>query len=163
MIGRLGAIAFTIWLVSAAGVQAAQHTNAAGKYSIWLPDGWTVKVEGNRILAQNPKDTVEAVVGPLTDADADLVDEDVADFVDDELDSMKVVSDTASKRGGLDVRMLEGTGTDGPDTVIFRAVAVDPNAKDAVIEVVVYGDDDVMDKDDVKATVARILNSLKPL
>ena len=158
---RLGAIAVLIWLAGAAGAQAAQHTNAAGKYSIWFPDGWTVKVDGNRILAQNPKDTVEAVVGPL--ADADLVDEDVADFVDDELDSMKVVSDTASKRGGFDVRTLEGTGTDGPDTVIFHAVAVDPNAKDAVIEVVVYGDDDVMDKDDTKATVARILNSLKPL
>lgn len=160
---RIGAIALLVWFAGTLGATAVEYKNSAGKYSIWFPDPWTVRVEGNRIFAQNPKDTVEAVVGPLKDADADLVDEDVADFVDDELDSMKVQADKPMKQGILNARFLEGTGTDGPDDVIFRAVAIDPGPTDVVIEAVVYGDDDVMDKDDVKGIVQRILNSLKPL
>ena len=160
---RVIIIALIASLAGAASALAGEYKNPAGKFSIWLPDPWTVRVEGKRIFAQNPKDTIEVVVHPLDDPDADLVDEDVADFVDEELDTMKVVTDKPLKHGELNARLLEGTGTDGPDDVVFRALAVDPSANDPVIEVVVYGDDDVMDKDDIKPMVQHILRSLHPL
>jgi hypothetical protein len=160
---RIFAIALLAWLTGAAGAMAGEYKNPAGKFSLWLPDPWTVKVEGKRIFAQNPKDTIEAVAHPLDDADADLVDEDVVDFIDDELDSMKVEADRAVKHGDLNARRVDGTGKDGPDDVVFRALAIDPGGTDAVIEVVVYGDDDAMDKDEVKQMVEHILRSLHPL
>jgi hypothetical protein len=160
---RIGLVAFLAWIVCAAGAVAGEYKNPAGKFSIWLPDPWTVRVEGNRIFAQNPKDTIEVVVHPLADSDADLVDEDVTDFVDDELDSLKVVTDKPEKRGALNARYVEGTGMDGPDDVIFKAVAIDPGEKDAVIEVVIYGDDDVMDKAENQPMIQHILRSLQPL
>ena len=160
---RFGVIVVVASLAATASAFAGEYKNPPGKFSIWLPDPWTVRVEGNRIFAQNPKDTIEVVAHPLLDPDADLVDEDVTDFVDDELDSMKVETDKPMKHGALNARYVEGTGTDGPDDVIFKALAIDPSEKDAVIEVVIYGDDDVMDKDELQPMIQHILRSLQPL
>jgi hypothetical protein len=143
--------------------RAGEHANANGKFSIWLPDPWTVKESGPRIEAHNPKDTVQVVVGPLKDPDADLTDEDVADFIDDELDAMTIKKDVASKQDGLAARILEGTGEDEDDDVDFRSIAVDPGGNAPVIVVLVYGETEAMSRDDIERIVNRILHSLKPI
>lgn len=162
MLRVLAAAVFLSCLV-AAGANAGDNVNQSGKFSIWVPDQWKVTQEGNRIRARNPRDTIEVLAGPLPDTDADLVDEDVADFVDDEIDDMKITKDDKTKLGSLDARILEGEGTDEGDDIIFRALALDPGGTAAVIEVVVYGDDDIMDTPDIKRVVERILRSLKPI
>jgi hypothetical protein len=143
--------------------RSAQYRNEAGRFFIWLPDAWIVTQQGNRLDAHNPRDTVQVVVAPLKDRDADLADEDVADFVDDEIDAMRVTADQQMPVGNLPARHLEGTGKDEGDDVVFRAVAIDPGGAAPVIEALVYGDDEAMERDQVQNAVAHILRSLRPL
>ncbi len=149
-------------LLTAGGALAGEQANAAGHFSAWLPDGWVIAQQGNRIVAHNPPDTIDVVIGPLKDADADLVDEDVADFVDDEIDDMHVASDTTAKLAGFAARRLEGTGSDEGDAIVFRALALDPGGAAAIIEALVYGDPDVMARPQLQQVVDHILHSLRP-
>jgi hypothetical protein len=142
--------------------QSAQYRNDAGRFSVWLPDAWIVAQQGNRLDAHNPPDTVQVVVAPLKDGDADLTDEDVADFVDDEIDEMRVTADRQMPVGNLPARHLEGTGKDEGDNVTFHAVAIDPGGTAPVIEALVYGEDKAMTHDQVQNAVAHILRSLRP-
>jgi hypothetical protein len=141
---------------------AGEVSNPQGKFSIWLPDSWEVTQSGNRVLAQNPKDSIEVVVGPLKDPNADLTDEDVTDFVDDELDAMKVAKDEKVTQASRPARRLEGTGADGDDDIEFRAVAIDPAEKEAVIEALVMIDHDIIDREQMEKVVEHILRSFKP-
>ncbi|MGE5202926.1 MAG: hypothetical protein ACM3O6_12775 [Acidobacteriota bacterium] len=160
---RVGMLAVGLWLAGTLAAAAGEQTNAAGKFSIWVPDGWVVKMEGKRLVGHNPADTLQILAGPLNDADADLTDEDVADFVDDELDDMEVASDKPIKRAGFNARALEGTGSDEDDDVTFRAIAIDPGAKNAVIEALVYGEDPPWTREQTQRLVTRILNSFRPM
>ena len=139
------------------------HRNAKGGYEVWLPPAWVVRENGDHFIAQNQRDSVDALIGPLKDHDADLTDEDVVDFIDDELDDLKVVGDSPTKIGGLDARLLDGTGLDGADVVIFKAVAIDPGEGMPVIVALVYGDEELMTQDNVKGAITHIFNSLKPI
>jgi hypothetical protein len=142
--------------------RSAEYRNEAGHFSIWVPDAWIVTQQGNRLDAHNPPDNVQVVVAPLKDGDADLTDDDVADFVDDEIDELRVTADRQMPVGNLPARHLEGTGKDEGDDVVFRAVAIDPGGTAAVIEVLVYGEDKAMARDQVQKAVAHILRSLRP-
>jgi hypothetical protein len=143
--------------------RSAQYRNDAGHFSIWLPDAWIVTQQGNRLDAHNPPDTVQVAVAPLKDADADLTDDDVADFVDDEIDAMRVTADRQMPVGNLQARHLEGTGKDEGDDIVFRAVAIDPGGTAPVIEALVYGEDKAMTHDQVQNAVEHILRSLRPM
>jgi hypothetical protein len=147
-------VPFTVW--------SAEYRNEAGRFSIWLPNPWIVTQQGDRVVAHNPSDTVQVIAGPLKDHDADLTDEDVADFVDDEIDDMRVTADRQMPVGNLATRHLEGTGKDEGDDVVFRAVAIDPGGSAPVIEALVYGDNEAMARDQVQNAVAHILRSLRP-
>jgi hypothetical protein len=138
------------------------HRHAKAGFDVWLPPAWSVKEAGERFTAQNPRDTVEAVVGPLADHDADLTDEDVIDFIDDELDDLKVTSDTPTKLGGVNARLIEGTASDEGDVVIFRAAAIDASDASAVLMALVYGDEEPMTQPNVQTAIKRIFSSLKP-
>jgi uncharacterized iron-regulated membrane protein len=149
-------------LVAIAGAaRADDHVSTGGKFSVWLPDRWVATAKGDRIEAHNPADSVQVVVGRLKDADADLSDEDVADFVDDELDDMAISKDETKNLQGRETRVLEGTGRDEEDPVNFRAVAFDPGG--AVLVALVYGDANVLGREEVSRAVERILRSVKPL
>jgi hypothetical protein len=150
-------------VLGAGTASAADLRNDLGRFSVWLPDGWVIVQQGARMVGHNPGDTVQVVVGPLRDADADLVDEDVADFVDDEIDGMRVASDTNLQQAGFAARRLAGTGNDEGDDVVFHAMAIDPGGTAAVIEAVVYGETDAMGRPQLQAAVEQILTSLRPL
>ena len=163
MKSRFITLVLCLWLAGTLSAVAGEQSNPAGKFSIWVPDGWVLKMEGKRLVGHNPADTVQIVVGPLKDPDADLVDEDVTDFVDDEIDAMKVTSDAPTKQAGRNARAIEGTGEDDDEDVTFRAIAIDPSEKDPVIVALVYAEDPPWSRPEFQQTVARILKSFKPL
>lgn len=143
-----------------AGGDNGLHRSAAGGFVVWLPPAWIARDVTKRIAAQNRADSVDALIGPL-DPDAELTDEDVVDFVDDEVDDLKVTSDAPATMGGLKARLLAGTGTDEGDAVVFRALAIDPGGDAPILMALVYGDDDIMAQDQLKAAVEHIFRSLK--
>jgi plasmid maintenance system killer protein len=136
--------------------------NACGKYSIWLPDRWKITIKNERVTAQSRDNKLYLVVAPIEDKSASLLDDDVADFIDDELEDMKITSDGREKLGGIEARVMEGTGTDDGD-MSFRAVALKPSENAGVIEVLIYGSPGEMKLAANRAVVDRILRSLKPI
>ncbi len=93
---------------------------------------------------------------------ANLLDDDVADFIADELEGMKITSDLREKSGGIEARVMEGTGTDDGD-MSFRAIALKPNENAGVIEMLIYGSPAEMKRLASRAIVDRIIRSLKPI
>ncbi len=138
-------------------------THAQGHFALWLPPAWPPKLDGARLTAENPQGNVDVLAGPLDDPDADLTDEDVLDFIDDELDTMKVETDTPLKHRGLNARRIAGTGTDEGDVVRFHALAVDPGGKAAIIMVLVYGAPGAFEKGRASELTEHILNSFHPV
>jgi hypothetical protein len=140
--------------------------NVCGKFSFWVPDDWKeTKDAGNaeRTSFESPDDgSLFVLVGPLMDKDADLIDEDVVDFVDDELDDMKVTSDKRDVLEKFKVRLVEGTGTDEGDPVAFKLLALDPDSDIPVLAILVYGDARAMNRPASQAVIERILHSLRP-
>lgn len=158
---RSAVLAIIVAISVAAGAWAGEVANPAGKFSVWLPDLWTVKHTGNRLDAHNPPNNIQVLVVPLKDDDADVVDEDVTDVVDDELDDMKVLKDEKAVHLRLQARRVQGTGNDEGDDVVFRVLAVDPGGKSPVVVALVYGETDVMARGEIQGMVERILTSLK--
>ena len=85
--------------VPAASAFAGTQTNASGKFTIWVPDDWEVTVNGKRTSAEN--DEISLVAGPLNDKTAALTDEDVKDFVGDELNNIRVIGRPSPEAGRL--------------------------------------------------------------
>jgi hypothetical protein len=143
--------------IATAPAFAATQVNASGKFSIWVPDDWEVTFNGKRLSAEN--DEISVVAGPLADKAATLNDEDVRDFVGDELNNIKVTVDRLDKLEGFDIRVLEGTDE---DENAFRSIALLPRAGERVIQVLAYGDPAEMDKPETRSIIDRILQSLRP-
>ena len=150
-----------LFLVLAAPAFADTQVNACGRYSIWVPDNWKITIHGERLTAESRDNAITLVVAPLADKSADLIDEDVTDFIDEEIDNMKVTSDRRDKLGALQARILEGTGTDDGN-IIFKALALDPSENAAVVEMLIYAEPAEMSRPANKDTVDRILRSFKP-
>ena|ERR1700722_5178410 len=150
-----------LFLMPAAPAFASTQVNACGRYSIWVPDNWKITFNNERMTAESRDNEITLVVAPLKDKEADLLDDDVTDFVDDEIDDMKVTSDRRDKVGGFQVRIFEGTGTDDGN-ITFKALAIDPSENEAVIEMLIYGDPGEMKRPANKANIDRILRSFKP-
>jgi hypothetical protein len=131
-----------------------------------VPDDWKVSKDSGggteRSTYESPDGNLYVLVSPLADRNADLMDEDVTDFVDEELDDMKVTSDKREKLEKYDVRLLEGTGADEGDAVIYKALALDPGGAEGVIIAVVYGERSQMRKTENEVVIDRILRSLRP-
>ena len=154
------------WLalgLPAAGAHAGETAHPAGRFSIWMPDSWTVQVQGDRVIAHNPNDNIQLVVGPLADKDADLADEDVRDFVDEELDDMAIAADQMTTQAGRPARQLQGTGDDEDEDVVFQAVAIDPAPGLPVIAALLYGETGPMARPEVQQMVSKILASFRPM
>lgn len=150
-------------LLLALPARADEVAHPPGRFALWLPPGWPYTPQGERLTAQNPRGTVTVVAGPLADRDADLGDSDVIDFIDDELDSMTVESDTATRQRGLPARMIAGSGTDEGDSVTFRAVAIDAAQNSPVTVVLVYGPPAAFGSGGAGPAIDHILASLRPL
>jgi hypothetical protein len=139
---------------------AASQVNTSGKFTIWVPDDWQVTVNGKRTTAEN--DELSLVVGPLIDKTVALADDDVKDFVGDEINNIKVTADRFHKHEGFEVRVLEGAGDDDGDPILFRSLALSLQPGGRVIQALVYGDPEEMNRPEARATVERILLSLRP-
>jgi hypothetical protein len=146
---------------------ADTQVNACGKYSLWLPDRWKVTIKNERLTALSRDNKLHLVVAPIEDKSAELLDDDVGDFIDDELDDMKITSDRREKSAGIEARVMEGTGTNADDDnesdVSFRAVALQPSEKTGVIEILIYGAPGEMKRPENRAIVDRIMHSFKPI
>ncbi|HXY58478.1 MAG TPA: hypothetical protein VEH76_07845 [Methylocystis sp.] len=149
-------------LAPSCGAHAANQVNGCGRYEIWTPDNWKVTFNKERLEAESPDNEITLVVAPVEDRAADLLDEDVIEFIDDEIDAMKVTSDRREKIGGLEARILEGVGKDNNDAVSFKAVAFDPGGNAGLIEMIVYGDPAMMNRRTYKAIFDQMLGSFKP-
>lgn len=150
-----------LFLIPGAPAFADTQVNACGKYSIWVPDNWKVTINNERLNAESRDGELTLVVSQLEDKAADLLDEDVSNFIDEEIDNTKFTSDRRDKLADFPVRILEGTGTD-EGNIIFKALALDPGGNAAVIEMFIYGDPAEMNRPANKDTVNRILRSFKP-
>ena len=101
-----------LFLTSAASALAETQVNVCGRYSIWVPDTWKITTNNERVTAESRSNGLYLVAAPIKDKSADLIDEDVTDFIDAELDDMKITSDRRENLGGVAVRIIEGTGKD---------------------------------------------------
>jgi hypothetical protein len=140
--------------------------NTCGKFSFWVPDDWKATKEDDtpidRLTFESPDGNLSLLVGPLAEKDADLKDEEVTDFADEELDEMKVTGDKNDTVEKFKVRLIEGTGEDEGDPVVFKMLALDPDTDDTVLAIMIYGDTRHMSKADTQATIDKILRSLRP-
>ena len=145
---------------------AGTIVNEYGKFSFWVPNDWKMRKDlgggTERSTYESPDGNVSVLISPLADRSADLEDEDLMEFIDEEIDGMKLTSDKRDKLEKYEIRLLEGTGFDEGDAVIFKAIALDPGTSNGVIEALVYGDPDEMRKAEIAAIVERILLSLRP-
>ncbi len=153
-------------LMPAALACAGTIVNACGKFSFWVPDDWKPAKEATggteRSTYESPDGLIWVVVSPLADRNADLMDEDITDFIDEELDEQKVTSDKREKLEKYDVRVLEGAGLDEGEAAVYKALALDPGAAEGVIMVLVYGERSQMRKTENEVLIDRILRSLRP-
>jgi uncharacterized protein YbdZ (MbtH family) len=150
-----------LFLTPAAPALADTKVNACGRYSIWVPDSWEVTLKKERMTAESRDNGLYLVVAPIEDKSADLIDDDVVDFIDDELENRKITSDRREKLGGMAARIVEGTGTDNGN-MSFRAVALDPGENEGLIEMLIYAPPGEMKQPAIKAMVDRIVRSFKP-
>jgi hypothetical protein len=155
------AMLWGLLLMPAAPAFADTQVNACGRYSIWVPDTWKVTAKNERLTADSRDDELHVIVAPIKDKSADLIDDDVADFIDAELDDIKITSDRREKSGGIEARVVEGTGTDDGN-IIFRAVVLDPGENEGLIEVLIYGAPGEMKRPANKIIIDRIVRSFKP-
>jgi hypothetical protein len=140
--------------------------NACGKFSFWVPDDWRAAKEGTgnveRTAFESKDGNLYVLVGSLPDKEAVLSDEDVTDFVDEEFDDMKVTSDKKDTVEKMDVRLLEGTGVDEGESIVFKLLALGAGSDDGVLAIVVSGSPKDMARPENQATIDRILRSLRP-
>jgi hypothetical protein len=145
---------------------AGTIVNVCGKFSFWVPDDWKAVTErrssAERTTYQSADGALSVVVGPLADKEANLSDEEVSDSIEEELDDVKVASDKSDKIDNFNIRRMDGTAEDDGDPVIFKALALDPGAAAAVLQVLVYGALEDMNRTDNEAVIERILRSLRP-
>jgi DNA-binding ferritin-like protein (Dps family) len=148
-------------LTPAAPAFADTQVNACGRYSIWVPDTWKTTIENEKLTAESRDHELHLVVAPIRDKSADLIDDDVADFIDEALDDIKLTSDRREKLGGLEARVMEGTGMDDGN-ILFRAIALDPSENEGLIEMLIYGAPGEMKRPANRVIFDRIVRSFKP-
>jgi len=140
--------------------------NTCGKFSFWVPDDWKVTKEGTdsveRTSVESKDGTLSVLVGPLPDKTAVLTDEDVTDFVDEEFDDMKVTADKRDMVEKFNVRLLEGTGTDEGEAIVFKMLALDAGVDGGVLAVVISGEPKDLGRAENQATIEKILRSVRP-
>jgi hypothetical protein len=144
---------------------AGTVTNATGKFTFWVPDDWKETKESGgaeRTSFDSADGSLSVLAGPLKDKDVELTDEDVLDFADDELDDMKVTTDKRDTIEKHDVRLVEGTGKDNNDPIVFKMLALDPGADDQILVVLVYGGSRAMNRAPNLQNVERMLRSIRP-
>lgn len=161
-------LAFLVLATSLAATKpgcAGTIVNVCGKFSFWVPDDWKMTKEGDsaeRTTYDSPDGNISLLVGPIAEKDADLSDEEVTDFADEELDEMKVTGDKLDTVEKFKVRLVEGTGEDEGDPVVFKMLALDPETDDTVLAIIIYGSARNMEKSENQATIDKILRSLRP-
>lgn len=140
--------------------------NACGKFSFWVPDDWKVTKDATgsveRTAFESKDGNLYVLVGPVESREAVLTDEDVTDFADEEFDDMKITSDKKDKVEKMDVRLVEGTGTDEGESIAFKMLAVEAGTDEGVLVIVVSGAPSDMARPENQATIDKILRSLRP-
>ena len=163
-VAGLALLVFASTLASTKPGCAGTLINVCGKFSYWVPDDWRkyATTTSERSAMENPDQTLYVMAGPLSDKDSDLSDEDVQDFADEELDDMKVTSDKRDTLEKFNIRLIEGTGVDEGDAVVYKLLALDPGSTEGVLAIIVYGSARAMAKPENQELVERILRSLRP-
>ncbi len=157
---RVGVAALLAAVLCGAAAEAGETSNPNGRFSIWLPDPWTVTQKRSGIIAENPKRNIYMVASPVAIPDADSLDESARAFVDNELDDAKIIKDEEIKHQGFAARRLQGTGRDEGDDVTFQCIVIDPGNDRDPLAVLIYGDGKPMEE---APPLEKILGSLKPL
>lgn len=157
---RIGMATVLAAMLCGTAAQAGEASNPSGKFSIWVPDPWTVTQKRSGIVAENPKHNLYMVASPITLVDVDSLDEQARAFVDAELDDAKIVKDEETKHQGLPARRLQGTGRDEGDDVVFQCIVIDPGNNRDPLAVLIYGDPKPMEE---APPLEKILGSLKPM
>ena len=144
---------------------ASTVINACGKFSFWVPDDWKESrmgppKGGERTAFESKDGSLYVLAGALEDRSAILSDEDVTDLIDEEFDDLKITSDKKETLEKFDVRLIEGTGKDAREAIIFKALALDSGTERGVVMVVVSGSPSDMAEEG--ATIEKILRSLRP-
>jgi len=144
---------------------AGTVVNVCGKYTFWVPDDWKATKDSDnpaRTTFDSADGNLSVVAGPLSEADADLTDEEVTDFADEELDDMKVTGDKFDTLEKFKIRLIEGTGKDEGDAVVFKMLALDPGMDETVLAILIYGSARDIHKAANQATIDKILRTLRP-
>jgi len=163
-------LAFLVLVSSLAATKpgcAGTIINACGKFSFSVPDDWRKSTEDDELTveqtAYESRDgNLYVVAGPLADKTATLTDEDVVEFLDEQFDRMKVTSDKKETIDKFQVRILEGTGSDDGDAIVFKGIALDTGTETGVLMVVVSGAARDMEQTDNVALIDRMLRSIRP-
>jgi hypothetical protein len=160
-------------LLPPVAAQARELSNDAGKYTAWVPDGWKVEVVGARVTVHDKSSGIALIISPLDDRDAEPADEDVVDFVDNELDNVKVTSDRRGRQGKLALRMLEGTAHEAQDeddgkpneyrASNFRLMAIALGEDSDTVVVMAYGEPAALSTKANQALIDRVMGSVRSL
>jgi hypothetical protein len=161
-VGLRASVLGVLCLMLATSAFADTQVSACGRYSIWVPNNWKITINKQRLTAISRDNEIWLVVAPLSDKDADLLDEDVTNFVKEEIENVKFTSDRRDKLRDFQVRILEGTGDDEGNKIFFKALALDPGGNEAVSELLIYADRAAMSRPANKNIIDRILRSLMP-
>lgn len=166
LITSVTTVAFLVFAGTLAATKpgcAGTVINACGNFVFWVPDDWTMDKDVDSVeqsAFDSKDDDLYVVSGPLADKTADLSDDDVTDFADEQFDDMKVTSDKTDKMDDMDIRLVEGTGMDDDDPIVFKMLALDTGS--GVLVVLVSGDAKNMALDANQPIIDRILHSLRP-
>lgn len=153
-------------LLSAAALLVAPRLARAGVtqlegFSIWLPSNWATQTNEDRVDAHSSNEVLylRAQVLDLPPK-ATLATAPLEGVIDDELDDYDLLSDQMDTTGPSPLRVVEGSGEDEGDDVVFRVVAI-PGAKPTqVVLAMIYAEEDAFQYQSNRDTVARILASL---
>ncbi len=139
--------------------------NACGKFSFWIPDDWTMSKGDFAKVDQSAFESKDGnlflLVGPLPDKSSELSDDDVTDFVDEAFDDMKVTSDKKDTIEKMDVRIVEGTGTDEGEPIEFKMLAIDAGSDRGIFVALISGSPKDMGRSANQDMIQKILRSLR--
>lgn len=130
-------------------------------FSIWVPSNWVTQTDDGQFNAHSGNEALY-LRAQLLDLPpkGTLATAPLEGVVDDELDDYDVLSDNIDTSGPKPLRVMEGSGEDEGDDVLFRMVALPAAQPTQVALAMVYGEEDGFQYQSNRDTAARILASL---
>ncbi|HYM91870.1 MAG TPA: hypothetical protein VEW91_09590 [bacterium] len=158
----LSALLTAISLVSGPlGLAAGEYTNTELKYSISLPDGWSVIDNTGRetYFGRRGADYPGAAVGTLS-ASTRLTDDRVRHI---DLNNLKVTRDTMTRQAGWPARRIDGTAVSEGDALLFYSIAIKPGDDAEIIQLTVWGPPALLSSGAIGQQVDQMLATFRPV